>query len=287
MSSLSQVIAGPSNEWAVEYRWLHPDGHMRYLSDRAYILRDNKGRATRMIGAIQDRTPEHEAREALRRLSGQMLEVQENERRRIARELHDSTAQKLTAILMHLGFLEDAVAEMPENVRKLVAECLTATESSTQEVRTLSYLLHPPLLDELGLEAALDAFIVGFSRRSGIDVRLEIDGYLPRLSQEVGLALFRVVQEGLANVLRHSGSRAAIVKLATMGVRVVLEVCDQGCGINPNLLEQFSRKGSAAMGVGLMGMRERLSQLGGELEIDSFEKGTTLRAIVPQLDSTQ
>jgi signal transduction histidine kinase len=206
-----------------------------------------------------------------------LLHLQEEERRRIAHELHDSTAQKMTSILLNLRLLQDA--ENPEQAKLLTGTCVSAAEDCIQEIRTLSYVLHPPLLDELGLAAALDSYVTGFSRRSGIKVNLDVDRGLGELSQDVALALFRMVQESLANVHRHSGSAVASVQLMQTRNRVILEVGDQGGGIAPETLEEL-KAWRYDRGVGIMGMRERLEQLGGTLEIESSSGGTLVRAIV-------
>lgn len=218
--------------------------------------------------------------ESLRQLSGRLLQLQDDERRRIARELHDSTAQRLAAMIISLSTLEDALVAYPAPLQKLAADCRTAAEDCAQETRTLAHLLHPPLLDELGLEVALDTYVTGLARRSRLRITLEVDPGLEKLSREASLALFRVVQESLSNVLRHSGSPSAAVQLARLGNRLVLEVTDQGRGIAPEVLAQL-RRGPSGLGIGIMGMRERLEQLGGTLEIDSSNRGATVRAILP------
>jgi PAS domain S-box-containing protein len=237
------------------------------------------GRAVH-LAAIRDITERKRAEDALRDLSHRLLQAQEEERRRIARDLHDSTAQKLAGLIMALGRLEESMAGAADDDRTPIAECLATARDCVQEIRSLSHLLHPPLLDELGLEVALDTYAQGFSKRSGIAVTLDVAADLGRLPGDVELALFRIVQEGLGNVLKHAASPEATVRLARDGDRVLLEIRDRGRGIPPDLLDRI-RDRQPSPGMGIAGMQERLDPLGGQLEIDSSPKGTTLRAVVP------
>ncbi len=232
------------------------------------------------LAAIRDITARQRAETAMRDLTHRLLHAQEEERRRIARDLHDSTAQKLAGLIMALGRLDETTAGVDDTARKSIADCLATAEDCVQEIRSLSHLLHPPLLDELGLEVALDSYLQSLSKRSGIAVTLDVPPDLGRLSDDIELALFRIVQEGLGNVLRHAGSAEATVQLVRLRDRVLLEVRDRGRGIPADILERLrSRQPVTGMGIG--GMRERLDPLGGQLEIDSSDKGTTIRAFVP------
>ena len=150
----------------------------------------------------------------------------------------------------------------------------------SREIRTLSYLLHPPLLDELGLVSAVKEYAAGFGERSGIQLELDIQAGFGRLSQEAETALFRIVQESLANIQRHSGTQTAKIQLRGDTGRVSLEVSDQGCGMDKNALERGKGSGTR-LGVGILGMRERMTQLGGKLEIESSSSGTTVRVTIP------
>ncbi len=234
-----------------------------------------------VTAAIRDTTEQKQAQALLRDLSGRLISLQEEERRRIARELHDSTSQVLAALMIDLNQLQATPAAQGEAVRPIVDEAVRLAEQSEREIRTLSYLLHPPLLEELGLASALVEFGRGFSRRSGIqaDVLVDEDG-LDELPYEARLALFRIAQEGLTNVHRHSRSSTAQVRLQTDTDAVRLEVKDEGQGIPEEALQKIQR-GVGAFGVGLLGMRDRLRQLGGWLEIESTRAGTTLRATIP------
>ncbi len=202
------------------------------------------------------------------------MQLQDEERRRLARELHDSTGQMLAALNIALTLLKDMSSESDAKMAKIIQESGALTEELTRQIRTMSYLLHPPLLDEAGLESALRWYVEGFSQRSNIAVDIQVSENLGRLSSEVEIALFRVVQESLTNVHRHSGSRVANVHIARDSDRVALEIRDEG------KTEQAGKK-SFAPGVGILGMRERVRQLGGRLEIFSDEHGTLIRALVP------
>jgi signal transduction histidine kinase len=215
----------------------------------------------------------------LQGLTARLLRSQDDERRRIARELHDVTAQNLGTITINLtGLLQDRFR--PSDVLRILVECRALSEQSLNELRTLSYLLHPPLLDQAGLVFALEWYIDGFIKRSGIRVGLVVPPDLNRLPPEVEMALFRVVQECLINIHRHSGSSTAEIRLERRNGPVVLEVKDQGCGLPANG-EVGDADDIVSVGVGIPGMRQRLSQLGGSLEIETGEHGTTVTAVVP------
>jgi PAS domain S-box-containing protein len=233
-----------------------------------------------ILTLLRDVTDRKRAEESLRELARRLNRAQDGEPRRIARELHDSTAQQLAAVMMNLGLLEDVIPKPTRKVMKLLEESLDLVERCSQEVRTLSHLLHPPLLDQMGLVAALRSYVEGFAQRSGIKVELALAAGEGRFSDEIELALFRVVQEGLGNVHRHSASRTARIRLARGKHDVILEINDQGSGMPPETLRAV-QTGSSSQGVGLAAMHERLREVGGRLEIDSTVAGTILRAIVP------
>ncbi len=230
-----------------------------------------------VFAIYQDITERKHAEESLRNLSAKLLQLQDEERRRIARELHDSTAQILAALTMNLGALsQEAARKLDNSANRIISESLGLAEQCAREVRTLSYLLHPPLLDESGLSDAVQWYAQGFSQRSGIEVSVEIPSGLGRLARELELALFRIVQESLTNVHRHSGSTRAKIRIRTANNLLTLEVIDNGRGLSRSKLSP----GRGGLGVGLAGMRERAQQLGGHLELSS-RKGTTVRAILP------
>ncbi len=218
---------------------------------------------------------------SLRELSLHLLRTQDEERRRIGRDLHDSLGQCLTALKIKLDMLASPTGRKNDEAASEIAECVGLAEESLKEVRTISYLMYPPMLEEMGLASAIRWYVDGFSARSGIDTTFELDKDLGRLQSDVELALFRVLQESLTNVHRHSGSQTAHIKLLMSNGTVTLEVTDTGKGIPSGLLEQSGQDWTGALGVGLRGMKERMRQLGGSLEVVSTEKGTAVSAMVP------
>jgi signal transduction histidine kinase len=210
-----------------------------------------------------------------RRLSVRLLNVQDEERRKFSRELHDSVGQLLTLAKMNLAML----LEMNPN-DKILAETDKVLEEALTETRTVSYLLHPPLLDELGLASAIKWYLEGLGQRSGIQLSVDIAEDFGRLAQPTELVLFRVLQESLTNVHRHSKSMKAEVSLRKTGDKVVLRVRDYGKGMPRDTLEKFLRTG-AETGVGLAGMRERIREQLGKLEIQSDGNGTLVEVILP------
>jgi signal transduction histidine kinase len=205
------------------------------------------------------------------------LQTQDEERRRIARELHASTGQKLAAVAMNLSLIAKSAETLDARARKALAESLELLDRSSRDVRTLSYLLHPPLLDERGLAAAVRWFADGFTQRSGLQVKLEVPPDLPRLSEETEIALFRIVQEGLTNTHRHSESSTATIRLMVDQNHVRLEMRDAGKGLPKPRSDGYV----APLGVGITGMRERVKQLGGHMKIESGSHGTTVSVALP------
>jgi len=230
-----------------------------------------------ITSAIRDVTERKQTEETLRHLSVRLLGMQDEERRRIARELHDVTAQNLFATTLTLARLQQASLAL--EIKNTLAECQAQCEQSLQEMRTLSYRLQPPMLDQVGLVAALQWYIDGFSKRSGIDVELVAAHEIGRLPKEAETDLFRVVQESLTNIHRHSGSKTATVRLSRHNDQIVLRISDQGHGMPQNAVA--GPKGVESLGVGIPGMQERLRQLGGRLEIESGQAGTTILATLP------
>jgi PAS domain S-box-containing protein len=206
----------------------------------------------------------------LRNLSVSLMEAQDREGRRIARELHDSVGQIIVALLMKLSAIFEQIKVADPGLGSEVQEALSYAEELNQEIRTMSYLLHPPLLDEIGLEAALRWYAEGLEQRAGLKVQLEISDKFERLSREMEITVFRVVQECLTNVHRHSGSKSALVRLGREQGTLSLEVRDAGRGIAPNRLDTLRAVGA---GIGLRGVKERVRQFAGEVRIDS-EVGT-------------
>ena len=223
----------------------------------------------------------HDSERSLRDLSIHLLRSQDEERRRIGRDLHDSLGQYLAVLKMKLDLL--AARTSDETAREL-QQCVGLTEDSIKEVRTISHLLYPPMLEETGLTAAIPWFLDGFSSRSGIKTTFEVDPDFTRLPREVELAMFRVLQESLTNVHRHSGSKTAQVRLLSKNGMATLEVADEGKGVPPGILNDAGQDWTRALGVGLRGMNERMRQLGGTLNLSSSERGTTVSASVPKSD---
>jgi two-component system, NarL family, sensor kinase len=272
---LRTVVEGKKREFRMHYS-RQARGRMAWFQLRATSFEES-GR--HIVIAQEDVTDITRAEAELHELAGRLLRVQDEERRRIARDLHDTTTQNLVAALMHLDFVRqpprgvEPAAGAVEEVRALI-------DRSVQELRTLSYLLHPPLLEELGLASALKWFIRGFEKRSGIAVDFISQGDGRRPRPEVESALFRVIQEALTNVHRHSGSLTAEVRLIQNARAIVLEIADRGSGI-AGREKPIDTAGSESLGVGISGMRIRLRQLGGTLDISSTASGTRIRARVP------
>lgn len=300
-----EIAEGPNHRdgldtFETEYRIRrHDNGEIRWINARGHVKRDTAGKPARFLGLniditrmklaeeelqrahdelevrVQARTAELRiAEESLRRLSGRLIQSQDDERRRIARELHDGLGQYLVAVKMNLDVLS-MTAPGDSRLREHLADATKQIENAISETRTISHLLHPPLLDEIGLESAVVWYAEGFAKRSGITVKVDISASIGRLETEVETALFRVVQECLTNVHRHSGSPTATVRLSRDNGQLKLEICDEGKGMPP-------AAASGASGVGLQGIRERVLQLRGRVEVVSDTlKGTTVVVIIP------
>jgi signal transduction histidine kinase len=244
-----------------------------------YFPIPGEGGTFTQVGIIAvDVTARRNAEEALRKLSGRLLGIQDQERRRIARELHDSLGQYLAGLKIALELLRNSTS--PDKNSQLLEECSDILEKSITETRTLSHLLHPPLLDEAGFASAASWFVNGFAQRSGIAVTLDLPTDMPRLSESVEIALFRVLQESLTNVHRHSRATSAEIKVESDAEQITMEVRDHGDGMPSRVLQQLQGDGTK-LGVGLAGMRERVHELGGSFDVDSDGHGTTVRARVP------
>jgi signal transduction histidine kinase len=220
------------------------------------------------------------AEESLQDLTGRLLRLRDEERRNVARELHDQGVQTMGAVALNLEKIQKLVPESSSKVRKLLADSSDLAEEAINELRTMSYLLHPPLLDDLGLEGALPWYVEGFSRRSGIQVKLSLPENLGRLQPEVELTLYRIVQEALTNIHRYSGSATGEITVVHDGDRIVLTVLDHGRGFPREVVESRCNSGPA-VGVGIPGMRERVRQLGGELWLESGDHSALITAILP------
>lgn len=228
---------------------------------------------------VQLRTQELETRNLeLRDLSARLLESQDHERRHIARELHDSAGQTLTALGMQLGKISADAKKNPAQLAKDVQDAEELVQHLTQEIRTTSYLLHPPLLDETGISSALSWYVQGLAERSSLAIDLKVPDNFGRLPSEMELLIFRLVQESLTNIHRHSGSKTATIRIEREDSNVYVEVQDRGRGMSPERLDEIQSQGT---GVGIRGMRERVRHFRGDLVIESNGSGTKVYATLP------
>jgi signal transduction histidine kinase len=218
------------------------------------------------------------AEESLRELTGRIFHLRDEEQRRLARELHDGATQTLIALATNLAMIRDVVPADDPNTKTLISDSVRLLQQCTEELRTISYLLHPPLLNELGLVSTLHDFVEGFQVRSGVRVSLHLDPALERFEQQLELTVFRVVQEALSNVRRHAQSQTASISLEQHSGYLHLEIADAGRGIPPEILSQ---PGSHLSGVGIAGMRERVRLLRGRFEIQSDKAGTRIHVVLP------
>jgi PAS domain S-box-containing protein len=223
----------------------------------------------------------YESEKSLRQLSIRLLQTQDEERRRIGRDLHDSVGQYLVGLKMKVDYIKSSRERGQRDDASQLNECSQLVEDAIKEVRTISYLLYPPMLEELGLKSAIPWYLDGFTKRSGIKTTFEVCPDFDRIPGDLELALFRVLQESLTNVHRHSGSSTATVQLQTENRSVVLKIIDEGNGTQPKNWEQQGQGWNGVLGVGLRGMNERVRQLGGTLELSSVHGGTTVTATLP------
>ena len=265
-----------TDRWEGELRHTTKYGYQITVSSRWTTLRDRNGKSEGWLEINTDITARKRAEESARRLSGRILSLQDDERRRIARGLHDSLGQYLAALKMNL----DVFRTSKDDKAKLASDCAEIVDKCLNETRTISHLLHPPLLDEAGFDSAARWYVDGFSQRSGIKVNLNLPQKLSRMHRDVEVALFRAVQECLTNVHRHSGSSAVDVRLSLSAKQIRLEIKDDGRGIPQERLRSLNQ-GAADAGVGLAGMRERIRELGGSLEIRSERAGVTVIVRIP------
>jgi len=220
------------------------------------------------------------AEKSLQHLSGKLLQAQDDERRRFARELHDSVGQLLTGAALSVSAMRRQTRRLTPKESRLLAECAASVKQSLREVRTIAYLLHPPMLDETGLADALRWYGRGFAERSGVQVDLDIGSDLDQLPQDLRTALFRIVQEALTNIHRHSGSQSAEIRLHACGAHIQLQVRDHGKGLPSELMGKNGHE-RFMQGVGIRGMQERVAQLKGEMTIRGDEHGTVLEVVFP------
>jgi PAS domain S-box-containing protein len=264
----------------MEYRLRHHTGQYRWIFDRGLPRYAPDGTFEGYVGGCLDIHDRKEAGEKVRLAEEtlRLMKIQDEERRKIARELHDSAGQTLTALDLSLAQLLDRARVVAPELAKQGKEIEVMVQQLFREIRTTSYLLHPPLLDEAGLFSALNWYVQGVAERSGIKIDLSISDDVGRLPAEMELAIFRMVQECLTNIHRHAESKTASIRLARQEERLWIEVRDEGKGIPGQRLAEIQSRGS---GVGIGGIRERLRQFHGEMRIESNSSGTTVFASIP------
>jgi signal transduction histidine kinase len=270
--------AGDGETVSHEVRLKGANGHYRWLGSRGTVLaRSDDGRASKVLVASQDLTDVKEAKAALGDLSGRLYALREEERQRIAQELHDSTAQHLVAATLNLMTLRAKCATYP-GVHGLLESIESSLEEATRELRTFTYLLHPLALEKDGLERTLRTYLDGFARRTGLEAQASVAGDVEGLPFAMQCSLLRIIQEALANVHRHAGASHVSVGLRRRSDALRLIVADDGRGM-PGAVGRA--EGSVRNGMGIPGMKARLREFGGRLEIRSGPQGTTIVAIVP------
>jgi len=281
MRPVARVIATKKAvlNWVMGWR-LAASNSIVWIQGEAVPLFGENGELESVIAAYSDITKWKEAQEALHQLSTRLLQLQDEERRHLGRELHDVLAQSVMAVNLDLAQVARSSVPLDSQAKRALSDARTMLGEMSREIRTLSYLLHPPVLDDLGLASAIQEYATGFSERSGITLELEVQSGFGRLPQEAETALFRIVQESLSNIQRHSGSRTAKIRLRASSSYVELQVSDEGLGMDQKTMERGGGAGTR-LGVGILGMRERMTQLKGKLEVESTPSGTTVRATIP------
>lgn len=264
---------------AIQAQNLSDEAHLEAVRARAELddLMRRLRAANEQLATMAEEASERE--EKYRRLSGRLLSLQDEERRRLALDLHDSTGQYLAALTMNLDVLGRATKALDARSRRALAESRSLADQCAREVRTFAYLLHPPLLDEVGLSSAVRWYAEGFAKRSGIHVTMDL-GEIGRLPGPIETALFRVVQEGLTNVHRHASTTTASIRLTATAEAVALDIHDEGQGLRDAATQEHGTV-PETLGVGIQGMRERVRQLGGTFEVEFGDTCTTVRVRVP------
>jgi PAS domain S-box-containing protein len=268
-----------TGRWTGELIHTRRDGNRIIVSSRLVLMKEDRPQPVVLV-INSDITAQKKSEEGLRLLSGDLMRLQDDERRRIARELHDSTGQKLAVIRMSLSMATRA--GVTPKAAEFIKEGADLADQAATELRTIAQLLHPPELEHGGFVSAASGLVTGFSERSGILMRFEASPIIERLAQDQEIALFRIVQECLTNIHRHSGAQQGAVKLFQSQAAVTLEISDNGKGLPPQDGAQDSEGRRKTPGVGILGMKERLLQLGGTLEISSSSEGTVVRAMLPR-----
>ena len=268
-----------------DVKYTLPDGSKRDLHTRGLPIRNAEGEIIKVVGVTQDLTERLRAEEGLRRVSDQLLTLRDEEQRRMAVTLHETVSQGMAALKMSLARVTETLSKRNTVGHKFLQTARDFAEEVIQQIRTVSYLLHPLLLDEAGLGPALRAFAAGFSERSGIKVKFKIKRGFGRLPKDTEIALFRVVQEALTNVHRHSKSAASAIRLERADGKVRIAVTDSGIGMP---LPSAATGWKSPLGIGIAGMQERVKQLGGTLEIQSEPgRGTVISVELPVTGSPE
>ncbi|HEX5317048.1 MAG TPA: PAS domain-containing sensor histidine kinase, partial [Candidatus Kapabacteria bacterium] len=269
----------------MQYRLKHHSGRYRWILDHGVPRYSPDGVFEGYVGGCLDIHDQKEGEEKAQSadISVQLLKSQDEERRHIARELHDSAGQTLAVLGMNLAQISRLAEANAPKIKTVAQETQELVDQLSQEIRTTSYLLHPPLLDENGLVDALGLYLRGLAERSGLEIQFDIPENFGRLHRDVELVIFRVVQEGLTNVHRHSESRTAAVHIERTPDAISLVVRDEGKGIAPERLAEIQTESSS--GVGVRGMRERVRQFGGEMKIESTGEGTKVIVTIPMHES--
>jgi PAS domain S-box-containing protein len=278
MTALGETAAN-NTLFNAEYRILPPDGRLIWVAHLGRLQRGANGATARLAGIVQDISARRQSDMERQKLVASMLHAEEDERRRIARELHDTTAQHLAALKINFMRLCERLDLNDTADEGLAVQGRQLLDQALHELRTLTYILHPPVLEQIGLAGALSDFASGITRRNGIKVRLNAEDYQGRLSPTLELTLFRVVQEGVTNAIRHSGTDEIIIYLAKDDKEVRVAVQDFGRGMPDHFSSLLNT------GVGIGSMKERLALIGGKLKVDSGKQGVTVRATVPISDS--
>jgi len=264
--------------FAIEYRVAGKDGTALWVAHHGQLRQEESGTGRVLTGIIQDISIRKRIEAERQHLVARLLHAEEEERRRIARELHDTTAQQLAAL--KIGLIQSRQDSGSALDAQVISDSCQLLERAIQDIRTLTYVLHPPLLEEFGLTGAVRDFAVGIARRSGIQIKVNADGYQGRLHRNIELTLFRVVQESIANAIRHSGTKEILISLARDEQEVRVEVQDFGCGL-PEPEPKSEPKLFRSTGVGMAAMQERMVLIGGRLIVESDLEGVTVLAAVP------
>jgi PAS domain S-box-containing protein len=279
-ASIRAATYGLLAETMIEFRIVRPDGQVRWIQGRGHSTFDGHGNAIRVSGIFRDLTAYRAAQREARDLSQRILSIQDEERQRIAQELHDSTAQHLAAINLNLMALRGA-SNPAEKTVPLFADIQGSLIAAMNELRTFTYLLYPQEISRHGLLETLGRYITGFSRRTGLQVKLRITEHLDDLSPTIQHSLLRIVQESLANVHRHASASRVTIKLFRSADRIHLLIADNGVGLKHSPTMGDEENSALPLGVGIPGMAARARQLGGKLDVRSKPTGTLVHAVLP------